>query len=74
MTKTKKPQFKYKVTFVESERGWGQRIETELFDTRAAAQKAIDRCNAYNKEQWEKTQVVPDWYMQANDKIEIVEI
>lgn len=52
---------KVKVFIVESERGWGQRVdETKYFDTIAEAKRFIAKHNASNN-----LPVVPDWYMYA---------
>lgn len=53
----------YRVDIIESERGWGSKIdETIYFDNEAEARKyAIDYNNTYN------TAIeVPDWYMRAD--------
>ena len=53
------------VVIVESERGWGRRIdERKKFKTRKAAEAFCRKFNAPNK-----PGQAPDWYMQA----EIVE-
>lgn len=52
---------KIKVEIIESERGWGQRIdETIEFDTLPEARLFIKEYNAKNNEV-----EVPDWYMYA---------
>jgi viroplasmin and RNaseH domain-containing protein len=49
------------VDIIESERGWGQRVdETKTFPSREAAEKF---CREYNKDNNKAT--VPDWYMYA---------
>lgn len=51
----------YRVDYIESERGWGQRIDFQRdFDNLEEATKAVAEFNAQNKET-----VVPDWYMYA---------
>ena len=52
----------YRVLIIESERGWGQKIDEEIFfDNEAEArQYAID----YNKK-YNNLDYVPDWYMRA---------
>ena len=60
---------RYQVTTVESERGWGQRREYDLFDTYEAAAEYRDRINSYNK----PTDTVPDWYMFAEQEIKLIE-
>lgn len=52
----------YRVVIIESERGWGQKIDEEIFfDNEAEArQYAID----YNKK-YNNLDYVPDWYMRA---------
>jgi hypothetical protein len=52
---------KVKVVIIESERGWGQRIdEVKEFDDRAAAEAFV---KDYNKEN--NLPSAPDWYMYA---------
>lgn len=58
---------KYRVHFMESERGWGQNYWTRDFDTREDAQKAFDDCNAKNT-----SMSAPDCYIQAN-KISVID-
>ena len=62
-------EVQYEITVMESERGWGQRYETERFDTREEAQERIDYINSFNV-----APVAPDWYMQAFPEIRIVEV
>lgn len=58
MAKTK---FKFKVIIIESERGWGQKIdEIKSFDTMEEAEKFIKDHNAQNTEE-----TVPDIYWRA---------
>lgn len=60
MAEIKIPQA-YKVTIIESERGWGQKIdEVKYFDNESEAKKFCDTYNGYN----DKPEV-PDWYMYA---------
>lgn len=55
----------WKVTIIESERGWGQRVYSiENFDTYEKAKKY--QIN-FNKQITEL--VTPDWYMVARDPI-----
>ena len=52
----------YRVDIIESERGWGQKIdETKYFDNEAEAR---EWARAYNAKYNTATQV-PDWYMRA---------
>ena len=52
-----------KVVIIESERGYGQRIdEVKYFDNRAEALKFVDDFNADNDFEGG----VPDWYMVAH--------
>lgn len=53
---------KVRVVIVESERGWGTKIdEIKYFDTKEEAEKF---CKEFNKDN--PTDHVPDWYMQAS--------
>lgn len=65
----KKSKFKFKVNLVESERGWGQRLdEVEEYDTYEEAVKRITDFNSKNT-----GNEIPDWYMfaePANFKIQ----
>jgi hypothetical protein len=62
MAIVKKPEATFKVDIIESERGWGSKIdETIYFDHEAEArQYAVD----YNLK-WNTAKEVPDWYMRA---------
>jgi hypothetical protein len=53
--------FKFIVELIESERGWGQRIDEEKeFDT---YEDAVTYIKYFNKDNNKET--VPDWYMYA---------
>jgi hypothetical protein len=53
----------WNVTIIESERGWGQRIdEVKSFKTYEEAKKYQIDFNAENNKDY-----VPDWYMYARD-------
>lgn len=50
-----------KVYIIESERGWGQRVDEVMeFDDRLEAEKFVAQYNAANDKPY-----VPDWYMFA---------
>lgn len=56
-----KTNFKFKVNIIESEAGWGQRIdEVKEYDT---YEQAVKRINDFNYKNTEK--VAPSWYMRA---------
>ena len=57
-----KIQTAYRVDIIESERGWGQKIdETKYFDNEAEARQFVKDYNTkYNNQP-----TVPDWYMRA---------
>ena len=58
---------KWQVTIIESERGWGQRVdEVKTFKTKAAADKFVKEYNAHNNKA-----TVPDWYMYAEQPVEV---
>ena len=58
---------KWKVNIIESERGWGQRIDdTKFFDD---YDEAVDWVKDYNKDN--NQTIVPDWYMYATDPIPV---
>lgn len=49
------------VYIIESERGWGQRVdEKKEFDSRKDAEDFVTEYNSYNNKE-----IVPDWYMYA---------
>ena len=53
----------YRVDIIESERGWGSKIdETKYFDNEAEAR---EWARAYNAKHNTATEV-PDWYMRAD--------
>lgn len=58
---------KYRIFLVESERGWGQERWHEDYDTYEEAKWRIINVNAHNT-----SSRAPDWYMQAEDRIEVV--
>ena len=61
MPRIDKPQNAYRVDIIESERGWGQKIdETIYFDNESEAKEFVKTYNS-------KTPPgpAPDWYMQA---------
>ena len=60
---------RYQVTTVESERGWGQRVEYDLFDTVEAAIEYRDHINSFN----EPADIAPNWYMIAEQEIKLIE-
>ena len=61
MAEIKRP-VAYRVGIIESERGWGQKLdESRFFDTETDALSFCKKYNTYNTEE-----VAPDWYMQAN--------
>lgn len=59
---------KYRVFLMESERGWGRDNWHEDYDTFAEAKERIRSVNAQNK-----PGPAPDYYMQAEDRVECVE-
>ena len=63
MPRIEKPQAAYKVVIIESERGWGQKIdETIYYDNEAEARKAAED---YNKKH-NNLDSAPDWYVRAD--------
>ena len=58
----------WKVTIIESERGWGRKIdEVKTFAKFEDAKAFQTKFNQPNEEDYAKTKRVPDWYMQAED-------
>jgi len=55
---------KWAVDIIESERGWGQKVdETKIFDD---YDEALEFRREYN-EKYNSDPVVPDWYMMASE-------
>ena len=55
------PKYRYRVDIIESERGWGQRIDdVKFFDDLEEAEQFVENYNKKNN-----LPVVPDWYMYA---------
>jgi len=63
-TKTKKNSRKrWCVDIIESERGWGERLdETKTFSSKSASTRFVKKFNSFNTES-----EVPDWYMYARE-------
>ena len=59
---------KFRVFLMESERGWGRNYWHEDFATYEEAKAQIKHINSQNK-----PGPAPDYYMQAEDRIEAVE-
>ena len=54
---------KYQVNMIESERGWGSKIdEVKYFDTAEEATKFVQEYNL----KFNSSSVVPDWYIVAD--------
>lgn len=55
---------KTKVYIMESERGWGQKVDEILeFDT---PEEALQYCKDYNNKHNPPSDITPDWYMYAD--------
>lgn len=55
----------WRVTVIESERGWGQKVdEYRRFQTKEDAWRWADEFNSRNT-----ASMAPDWYMQAQDPV-----
>jgi hypothetical protein len=68
MPRIQAPQAAYRVDIIESERGWGSKIdETIYFDSEEEARKYCEDFNARNTEN-----AVPDWYMRADYRGKVV--
>ena len=62
MPRIEKPKDAYKVVIIESERGWGQKIdETIYYDNEAEAKKFVADYNRKHN----PPGPAPDWYMIA---------
>jgi hypothetical protein len=63
MPQVPRPPATFKVNIIESERGWGSKIdETIYFDNEAEARQYADDYNA----KYNTATEVPDWYMRAD--------
>ncbi len=60
---------RYEVCTIESERGWGQKREYELFDTYQEAAAYRDKINSYNTEDF-----YADWYLIAEKDFRVKEM
>lgn len=58
---------KFKAVIIESERGWGSKIDERLeFDTEQERDEYVEAYNRkHNPEMYEVGHRVPDWYMIA---------
>lgn len=58
---------RFRVDIIESERGWGQKIdEQKFFDDATEAYKFVEDFNKQNNLDY-----VPDWYMYAQDPVRV---
>ena len=58
----------WKVVIIESERGWGQKVEeVKFFDNQKDATTFVNEFNSHNE-----ADIVPDWYMYATRPVRIV--
>lgn len=62
------PEYKFEITVMESEKGWGRKEWTESFDTPELAQMRIDAINSFNL-----PGPAPDYYIQAYKEIRTVQ-
>jgi hypothetical protein len=59
---------RFKVVIIESERGWGRKIdEIKYFDSADEAYKFQEKFNSGNPPK--VNGMAPDWYMQAEDPV-----
>ncbi len=62
------PKYRWRVNIIESERGWGQKIDDiKFFDSEEEATAYVTQYNAKNNEP-----VVPDWYMYADGPTKVM--
>jgi hypothetical protein len=62
MPRIEKPANAFRVDIIESERGWGSKIDESIyFDNEAEARQYADD---YNRK-YNNLDYVPDWYMRA---------
>lgn len=61
------PKYRWSVDIIESERGWGQKVEdTVFFDSEEEAKAYVKN---YNKDN--NLPYVPDWYMYADSPVKV---
>lgn len=61
-------KYKWRVDVIESERGWGQKIDsTKFFKTESEAVKWVKEYNAENNLPY-----VPNWYMYATTPLKVM--
>jgi hypothetical protein len=63
----------FRVRFTESERGYGQRSWYNYYQTKEEALASIERCNKDNYDDYARTGLVPDSYIQCEDNYDIVD-
>jgi hypothetical protein len=64
--------YKYRIRVMESERGWGQDVWTEDYNT---VEEAKARIQSVNTQDYANVSAgVPDWYMRAFEEITLVEV
>jgi hypothetical protein len=62
MVRIERPSVSYRVDIIESERGWGQKLDESIyFDN---ADEALQYAEEYNRKH-NNLDYVPDWYMRA---------
>lgn len=58
---------RFRVDIIESERGWGQKVDSQkFFESADEAYQFVERFNANNNEDY-----APDWYMRAEDPVRV---
>ena len=63
----KEGTMRFRVDIIESERGWGQKIDSQkFFESADDAYKFVDEFNAQNNKDY-----VPDWYMVARAPVRV---
>jgi hypothetical protein len=61
------PKPMWQVNIIESERGWGQKIdETKYFDNEVEARQFVKHYNAQNT-----APSAPDWYMYCDNPVKV---
>lgn len=58
---------KFLVNIIESEAGWGQKVDEQMFfESADEAHRFVDDFNSENNKD-----TVPDWYMYAEDPVRV---
>jgi len=73
MAQIKNPTETWRVDIIESERGWGQRVDESIFfDNEVEAKQYVFDYNTKYNPPLKPGQPVPDWYMVAQAPTRVI--